>query len=51
VVCAKSQSCGSFAELHPFLPGKRKGTFCVLGCYIDDSADHGRKTSKSITPT
>lgn len=38
----------SLVDLEPLLFRNRKGAFCVLGCYIDDSADHGRKTVFSV---
>jgi len=38
----------SVVDLAPFFFGKRRGTFCVLGFYMDDSADAGRKTVFSV---
>ena len=38
----------SLSEYAPFFFGRKKGVFCVLGFYIDDSADHGRKTVFSV---
>jgi hypothetical protein len=32
----------------PILFWQKKGAFCVFGCYMDDSADHGRKTVFSV---
>jgi hypothetical protein len=48
VVCA-SQIKSSIGDFAPFFFGrKQQGAFCVLGCYMDDSADHGRKTVFSV---
>jgi|SRR5579872_1123 len=47
MVC-KCQPRISLFDLKPLLFQDMKGVFCVLGCYIDDSADHGRKTVFSV---
>lgn len=46
--CAKSQPGISICDLAPFLLGQQQGVFCVLGFYIDDSADAQRKTVFSV---
>jgi hypothetical protein len=38
----------SVTDLAPFFFGKRKGAFCVLGFYMDDSADTGREKVFSV---
>ncbi len=47
MVC-KCQSRISVNDLVPFFFGKQQGVFCMLGCYMDDSGDHGRKTVFSV---
>jgi hypothetical protein len=47
-VCAKSQLRISLCDLAPLLFGKKKGTFCVLGFYMDDSADEKRQVVFSV---
>lgn len=47
MVCA-SQSRVFLREFAPFFFGRKHGVFCVLGFYIDDSADHKRKTVFSV---
>src|ERR1039458_7706210 len=38
----------SVMDFAPFLFGEREGAFCVLGFYMDDSADAKRKTVFSV---
>lgn len=38
----------SIRDLAPYLFGQKKGVFCVLGFYMDDSADEERKTVFSV---
>jgi Protein of unknown function (DUF3800) len=47
VLCL-SQSRIFLREFAPFFFGRKHGVFCVLGFYIDDSADHKRKTVFSV---
>src|ERR1700687_518076 len=47
-VVYKAQSSVYIKDFAPFFPGTKQGAFCVLGCYMDDSADHGRKKVFSV---
>lgn len=46
--CRGDSDSSTLSDPKPLLFRDKKGALCVLGCYIDDSADHGRKTVFSV---
>jgi hypothetical protein len=46
--CVKNQHTSSIADFAPYFFGHQRGVFCVLGFYMDDSADAARKIVFSV---